>query len=186
MRRQRPYVRQDDQGRFSLNDLHQAAGDKNRHRPSLWVENKQTQALVDEIETESKARIPALVAEHGGARPGAFVVRELVYANAMWISTAFHPKLIRTFDTLVTGGADRPGHQSAACAAHRSAGPGLEAGHPAQGREASSPACHAVRPVGGCVPGHGQAAVGAGRGRRVSACAGARPGRGRLLGASRC
>ena len=44
------YVRQDEQGRFSLNDLHQAAGGEQRHQPRYWLENKQTQALVAELE----------------------------------------------------------------------------------------------------------------------------------------
>ena len=41
---------QDEQGRFSLNDLHQAAGGEQRHQPRYWLENKQTQALVAELE----------------------------------------------------------------------------------------------------------------------------------------
>lgn len=45
-------VRQDTKGRYSLNDLHRAAGGENRHRPKYWMENSQTQALIDEILTE--------------------------------------------------------------------------------------------------------------------------------------
>ena len=43
------YVRQDEQGRFSLNDLHQAAGGEQRHRPNYWLETKQTQDLIAEL-----------------------------------------------------------------------------------------------------------------------------------------
>ncbi|MDD2977888.1 KilA-N domain-containing protein [Aquabacterium sp.] len=100
------YVRQDDQGRYSLNDLHQAAGGEQRHRPNYWLENQQAKALVAEIET---AGIPAVtggippVSSAEGRNGGTLVVRELVYAYAMWISPAFHLKVIRTFDALVTG-----------------------------------------------------------------------------------
>ena len=97
-------VRQDTDGRYCLNDLHRAAGGANKHRPSLWVENQQTRALVAHLEGE--AGIPALVSIHGGGAPGTFAVRELVYAYAMWISAAFHLQVIRAYDALATGKLD--------------------------------------------------------------------------------
>lgn len=91
-------IRQDSEGRYSLNDLHRASGGENRHRPSMWAENQQTQALVNEIEGE--AGIPALVSVKGGTASGTFVCKELVYAYAMWISPAFHLKVIRAYDQM--------------------------------------------------------------------------------------
>jgi hypothetical protein len=99
-------IRQDREGRYCLNDLHKAAGGENRHRPSLWLENQQTQELVEEI---TKAVIPALEQNQpvsvvkGGSSPGTYVCKELVYAYAMWISAKFHLTVIRAFDALVTG-----------------------------------------------------------------------------------
>jgi hypothetical protein len=90
-------IRQDSAGRYCLNDLHKASGGENKNRPSLWVENKQTQELIDEI---TKAGIPALVSVHGGSSPGTYVCRELVYSYAMWISPAFHLKVIRAYDNI--------------------------------------------------------------------------------------
>lgn len=78
-------IRQDAEGRYCLNDLHKAAGNGNGERPSMWLKNKQTKALVDAL---TKAGIPAFVSNHGGADPSAFVCKELVYAYAMWISPA--------------------------------------------------------------------------------------------------
>lgn len=97
-------IRQDADGRYSLNDLHRAAGSENRHRPSLWVENQQTRQLVDQLEGE--AGIPALVSVHGGAAPGTYAAKELVYAYAMWISAVFHLRVIRAYDALVARQAD--------------------------------------------------------------------------------
>lgn len=99
-------IRQDVGGRYCLNDLHKAAGGENRHRPSLWLENQQTQELIEEI---AKAGIPALEQNQpvsvvrGGSSPGTYVCKELVYAYAMWISAKFHLTVIRAFDALVTG-----------------------------------------------------------------------------------
>ncbi len=90
-------VRQDAEGRCSLNDLHRAAGGEKWHRPNYWLENQQTKELVEEI---SKAGIPAIQAKQGY---GAYVCKELVYAYAMWISPAFHLKVIRAFYALTTG-----------------------------------------------------------------------------------
>ncbi|MEO1767678.1 KilA-N domain-containing protein [Thiobacter aerophilum] len=99
-------IRQDDAGRFCLNDLHKAAGGENRHRPSLWLENQQTQELVEEI---AKAGNPALEQNQpvsvikGGSSPGTYVCKELVYAYAMWVSPKFHLTVIRAFDDFVMG-----------------------------------------------------------------------------------
>lgn len=118
------YVRQDEQGRFSLNDLHQAAGGEDRHRPTFWLRLDQTQALVDELgqptpdlasatpsncadlhsfKTTEISRSFQAVSKIEGRNGGTFVARELVYAYAMWISPAFHLQVIRTFDALATG-----------------------------------------------------------------------------------
>lgn len=90
-------VRQDDEGRYCLNDLHKAAGGQNRHRPKYWLENQQTQELIDEIEIGG---IPPIQSKQG---LGTFACKELVYAYAMWISATFHLRVIRTFDALVRG-----------------------------------------------------------------------------------
>lgn len=88
-------IHQDDAGRYYLNDLHRAAGGHNRHRPSIWLENKQTRALIAEL---NSGEIPAIQSKQ---QLGTSVLRELVYCYAMWISPAFQIKVIRAFDTLV-------------------------------------------------------------------------------------
>ncbi|WP_165424334.1 phage antirepressor KilAC domain-containing protein [Pseudoxanthomonas winnipegensis] len=97
-------IRQDSAGRYSLNDLHRAAGGEQRHRPSRWVENQQTRDLAAELEGE--AGIPALLSIHGGTAPGTYAARELVFAYAMWISPAFHLAVIRAYDALVAARTD--------------------------------------------------------------------------------
>lgn len=87
-------IRQDSQSRFSLNDLHRAAGGLAKHKPSEWLRNRQTQELAQEI---SKAGIPALVSIKGGKAPGTYACRELVIAYAAWISPTFHLKVLQVF-----------------------------------------------------------------------------------------
>ena len=103
-------VNRDAAGRFSLNDLHRASGGEKRHQPSDWLRLDQTQVLVDELkkpipgipgvkEIQPVRSVPGAPSTGGGT----FVVRELVYGYAMWISPAFHLTVIRTFDALATG-----------------------------------------------------------------------------------
>ena len=93
-------IHQDAAGRYSLNDLHRAAGGEERHRPNYFLKNQQTAALIAEIE---KAGIPAIEARQ---RVGTFVCKELVYAYAMWISPAFHLQVIRAYDAMMAAGAN--------------------------------------------------------------------------------
>ena len=94
------YVRQDEQGRFSLNDLHQAAGGEEQHTPWRFTRSETFRGLVDVLTPEMVSEPVAVVSS---GRPSTFVARELVYAYAMWISPAFHLQVIRTFDALATG-----------------------------------------------------------------------------------
>lgn len=95
-------INTDEEGRYSLNDFHKAAGGARRHEPSLWLANQQTGELIRALEAENTG-IPVISAKRG-RNGGTFVVRELVYAYAMWISPKFHLEVIRAYDRLATNG----------------------------------------------------------------------------------
>ena len=80
--------------------LHQAAGGAENHKPSRFTRTDSFTALVEALRPEM-ASDPVAVTSTG--KPGTYVARELVYAYAMWISPAFHLKVIQTFDAVMTG-----------------------------------------------------------------------------------
>ncbi len=117
-------IRQDSNGRFCLNDLHKAAGGERRHEPTNWTALQQTQELIAELLGEkSTTGIPVVeqnqpvnydtgipvssfspieTVKGRGKVQGTFVVKELVYAYATWISAKFFLSVIRAYDSLVS------------------------------------------------------------------------------------
>jgi hypothetical protein len=88
-------------GKYSLNDLHTAAGGAAKHQPNRFLRLEQTQELIAEI----KSSYPDVGSEpvkttNGGKHKGTYVCKELVYAYAMWVSPRFHLQVIRAFDSL--------------------------------------------------------------------------------------
>lgn len=92
-------IKTDEEGRYSLNDLHKAAGNEERHAPALW--ERQAGELITELEKDTKSYV---LSKTRGRNGGTYVVRELVYSYAMWISPKFHLEVIRAYDRLATNG----------------------------------------------------------------------------------
>ena len=93
-------IRQDDGGRYCLNDLHKASGALKKHQPAFFLRNEQTKDLIQEIEHEaSSANLQSCVKSINGV--GTFVVEDLVYSYAMWISAKFHLMVIRAYRSQV-------------------------------------------------------------------------------------
>lgn len=95
-------IHQDAENRYSLNDLHKAAGSEWRHRPTYWLETQQTQELIEEILNDGIPTFKPVISKKG-RYGGTYVCKELVYSYAMWISAAFALKVIRAYDDLVSG-----------------------------------------------------------------------------------
>lgn len=120
-------IRQDDAGRYCLNDLHRAAGGDKKHQPANFLRTNTAKELVAELEAESSVphfrgteqnqgltsdqpvshfreteqNQPLITHQGGNGLKGTFVCKELVYAYAMWISPKFQLHVIRTFDAVV-------------------------------------------------------------------------------------
>lgn len=104
-------IRQDEEGRYCLNDVHKAAGGLGHQRPSKWLATAQADDLVSELEAQNWATKPVSIRKGQGVS-GTYVTKELVYAYAMWISTNFHIEVIQAYDRLATSGVAV--HQNAA------------------------------------------------------------------------
>ncbi|MBF7694232.1 KilA-N domain-containing protein [Acinetobacter pollinis] len=102
------FIRQDEDGRYCLNDLHKASGDTRKDRPSYFLENEKTQELIKTIDDEnydvgnpSSFKRAVNIIRGRGKEQGTYAVKELVYSYAMWISAKFHLTVIRAYDAMV-------------------------------------------------------------------------------------
>lgn len=96
-------IRQDSEGRYCLNDCHKASGMDKSKQPSNWLRLGSTKELIAEYSRSSDLRNGAVNIMQGGIEQGTYVVKELVYAYAMWISPSFNLQVIRAYDDLVEG-----------------------------------------------------------------------------------
>lgn len=99
-------IKQDAEGRYCLNDLHRAAvssgANARSKEPNKFFASPQTTELVKELSDTQNSGIAPVNAIRGGIEQGTYVCKELIYAYAMWISAAFHLKVIRAYDAMVT------------------------------------------------------------------------------------
>ena len=106
-------IHQDENGRYSLNDLHEAVVldgfNKRTKEPAKFFATPGVKELVEFLLEESVTQnlgntSPINTVSSGKYEDrGTFVVKELVYAYAMWVSPKFHLHVIRVFDAVMTG-----------------------------------------------------------------------------------
>ena len=90
-------ITKDEEGRFSLNDLHKSAGGKVKDLPNKFMASKSFAEFVD-IMTAEKSAFKPVIRKQGRYNGGTWVCKELVYKYAMWVDVEFELKVIRTFD----------------------------------------------------------------------------------------
>lgn len=97
-------IKQDAQGRYCLNDLHKAAiaNGSNAHtkEPTKFLSSPQAIELISELDTQNLGVKSVSAIKGRSKQQGTYVVKELVYAYAMWISASFSLKVIRAYDAL--------------------------------------------------------------------------------------
>lgn len=101
-------IRQDAEGRYSLNDLHKAAGNDKRHQPANFLRADGVQAFIDVLDSTPQNRgVPSLATVNGGRAPGTYAAELVVYRYAAWISAAFEVKVYSVFRDWSRGAVDR-------------------------------------------------------------------------------
>lgn len=108
-------IRTDSEGRYCLNDLHRAAmaagANKRTKEPGKFLASPQTKRLINILlmETTQNLGNDPIAKNVGGdaSETGTYVVKELVYGYAMWISPEFHLQVIRAYDKQVMDEIDR-------------------------------------------------------------------------------
>lgn len=90
----------DEDGRYSLNDLHAASGGTARTKPALFMQNKNFKDFVEILKVDNPTFNP-VSRKQGRYNGGTWVSKELVYKYAMWVNPSFELKVIRTFDKLM-------------------------------------------------------------------------------------
>ncbi len=94
-------IRNDPEGRHSINDLHKASGSDKKHQPTDWFKNQQTQDLIKALkDTQENTGVKTINVVNGGSNPITYVCDDLVYDYAMWIGAEFKLKVIRAYKAL--------------------------------------------------------------------------------------
>lgn len=83
-------------GMFSMSDIHRASGFGAAKRPDIFLRNKGTKSLIDELGEKKVVRL-------SGKQGGTWAVAELVCAYAMWVDAGFYLKVISTFMAVAKG-----------------------------------------------------------------------------------
>ncbi|PIQ55359.1 MAG: hypothetical protein COW02_03365 [Comamonadaceae bacterium CG12_big_fil_rev_8_21_14_0_65_59_15] len=110
-------IRMDSEGRFCLNDLHKAAvatgANKRSKEPGEFFKTRRTKDMIDLLKKSATGNlrstlIPVNAVETGPYEErGTFVVKELVYAYAQFVSAEFDLQVIRTYDKVARDEVDR-------------------------------------------------------------------------------
>lgn len=96
----------DEDGRYSLNDLHKAAGGEKNLQPNYFMRTKEFKGTV-EVLTPQNSGIKPVTRKAGRYNGGTWICEELVIDYAMWVSPEFKVKVIQTFLALSKGDHDK-------------------------------------------------------------------------------
>ncbi len=100
-------VRQDKEGRYSLNDLHRASGGADKHKPSNFLRSEGVAAFVTELDKTDAHKRASVTSVKGGVNQGTYVAELVVYRYAAWIDAEFEVRVYSVFRDVANGERDR-------------------------------------------------------------------------------
>lgn len=93
-------ITKNENGLYSLNDLHKAAGGLNKDLPNKFMASKSFKNVVSVLNAQNSAFNP-VEKRQGRYGGGTWICKELVYKYAMWVNAEFEVKVIQTFDSII-------------------------------------------------------------------------------------
>lgn len=93
-------ITKNENGLYSLNDLHKAAGGLIKDLPNKFMASKSFKNVVDVLNAQNSA-FKTVEKKQGRYNGGTWICKELVYKYAMWVNAEFEVNVIQTFDQIV-------------------------------------------------------------------------------------
>ena len=100
-------IRQDAEGRYSLNDLHRAAGGAEKDKPANFLRADGVAGFIAELDRTDAQNRASVRSVKGGKAQGTYAAELVVYRYAAWISASFEVKVYSVFRDWARGAADR-------------------------------------------------------------------------------
>lgn len=94
-------ITKNENGLYSLNDLHKSAGGLVKDLPNKFMASKSFKNVVDVLIAQKSAFNP-VEKKQGRYNGGTWICKELVYKYAMWVNAEFEVNVIQTFDEIIS------------------------------------------------------------------------------------
>lgn len=107
-------IRQDEHGRYSLNDLHRAAGGSEKDKPANFLRTDGVAAFIAELDRTDAQNRASVSSTKGGPNQGTYAAELVVYRYAAWISAAFEVQVYSVFRDWARGAVERERQRIAA------------------------------------------------------------------------
>lgn len=93
-------ITKNENGLYSLNDLHKAAGGLIKDLPNKFMASKSFKNVTNVLNAQNSA-FKSVEKKQGRYNGGTWICKELVYKYAMWVNAEFEVNVIQTFDGII-------------------------------------------------------------------------------------